>query len=256
MKKKILVVDNHPIVLKFMTQLLEKEGHRVLAAEDGLSALEILKTYTPDTIFIDLIMPHIGGEKLCQIIRKIPHLKDVYLIILSAIAAEQEVDFTSFGANACIGKGPWNKMAQHILSALEQSHQNPPVILPNKPIGLEDVYARHITTELLSVKRHFEVILKSMAEGILEITPEARVVYANPNAISFIHKSEDQLLASDFTELFSESERQGIKDHLLTINTHPQATIENSSVMINGKQVSLSLIPAIDERLKSIIIIL
>src|SRR4030043_1345648 len=134
MKKKILVVDNHPVVLKFMSQLLDKMGHQVLTAEDGLSALEILKTYTPDTIFIDLIMPHIGGEKLCQIIRKIPHLKDVYLIILSAIAAEQEVDFTSFGANACIAKGPLNKMAQHILSALEQSHQNPPVILPNKPI--------------------------------------------------------------------------------------------------------------------------
>ena len=256
MKKKILVVDNHPIVLKFMTQLLAKEGHQVLASEDGLSALEILKTYTPDTIFIDLIMPNIGGEKLCQIIRKTPQLKGVCLIILSAIAAEQEVDFTSFGANACIAKGPLNKMAQHILSALEQSHQRPSVILPNKPIGLEDVYARHITTELLSVKRHFEVILKSMAEGILEITPEARIVYANPNAISLINKSEDQLLASDFTELLSESERQGIKEHLLTINTDPQAIIGNSSVMINGKQVSLSLIPVIDERQKSIIVML
>ncbi|MCJ7782869.1 MAG: response regulator, partial [Desulfobacterales bacterium] len=94
MKKKILVVDNHPVVLKFMTQLLEKEAHQVLTAEDGLSALEILKMYTPDVIFIDLIMPHIGGEKLCQIIRKIPALKEAYLIVLSAIAAEQEIDYT------------------------------------------------------------------------------------------------------------------------------------------------------------------
>ncbi|NQU14484.1 MAG: response regulator, partial [Desulfobacteraceae bacterium] len=39
MKKKILVVDNHKVVLKFMTTLLEKEGHEVLTAEDGLSAL-------------------------------------------------------------------------------------------------------------------------------------------------------------------------------------------------------------------------
>ncbi len=256
MKKKILVVDNHPIVLKFMTQLLEKEGYQALAAEDGLSALEILRSYIPDIMFIDLIMPHIGGEKLCQIIRKTPDLKDVYLIILSAIAAEQEVDFTSFGANACIAKGPLNKMAQHILAALEQSNRGTSVILPNKPIGLEDVYARHITTELLSVKRHFEVILTSMTEGILEITPEARIVYANPMAISLFNKPEDQLLASDFTDLFQELDRQRIKDHLFTIKTHPQATIGNSSVMINGKQISLHLIPVMDERQKSIIVIL
>jgi len=102
MKKKILVVDNHPVFLKFMSQLLEKEGHQVLTTGDGLSALEILKNDTPDVIFIDLIMPNIGGEKLCQMIRKMPKLKNAYLVILSAIAAEQEVNFTAFGANACI----------------------------------------------------------------------------------------------------------------------------------------------------------
>jgi CheY-like chemotaxis protein len=37
--KKILVVDNHPIMLKFMKQLLEKKGHQVWTAPDGLSAL-------------------------------------------------------------------------------------------------------------------------------------------------------------------------------------------------------------------------
>jgi two-component system cell cycle sensor histidine kinase/response regulator CckA len=255
MKKKILLVDNHPIILRFMTQLLEKEGHQVVSVEDGLSALEILKSYTPDVMFIDLIMPNIGGEKLCEIIRKTPKLKDIYLIILSAIAAEQEIDFTAFGANACIAKGPLNKMAQHILAALEQSHQSSSVVLPSTPIGLEDIYARHITTELLSVKRHFEVILKSMAEGILEITPEGRIVYANSTAISLINIPEDQLLASDFTELISKSDRQRIKDQLMAILTHLQTITVDSPVIINKKQISLSFLPVIDERQKSIIII-
>ena len=47
MKKKILVVDNHPVMLKFMTNLLEKKGHEVMTAEDGLSALDILKKFIP-----------------------------------------------------------------------------------------------------------------------------------------------------------------------------------------------------------------
>jgi PAS domain S-box-containing protein len=256
MKKKILVVDNHPVVLKFMSQLLEKEGHQALTAENGLSALEILKTYTPDVIFIDLIMPHIGGEKLCQIIRKIPALKEVHLIILSAIAAEQEIDYASFGADACIAKGPMDKMAKHVLAALEQVDQKNGVLYPPKTIGIEDVYARNITTELLSVKKHFEVILNGMAEGILEITPEGKIVYTNPKAISLINRTEDQLLSSDFTDLFLESDRQRIKDHLMEIHRTSQPIAVNGPLTFNEKQVSLHLLPVMDEMQRSITIIL
>ncbi|MCJ7704712.1 MAG: response regulator [Desulfobacterales bacterium] len=256
MKKKILVVDNHPVVLKFMSQLLEKEGHQALTAEDGLSALEILKTYTPDVIFIDLIMPHIGGEKLCQIIRKIPALKEAYLIVLSAIAAEQEIDYTSFGADACIAKGSLDKMAKHVLTALEQVDQKNGVLHPPKTIGIEDVYARNITTELLSVKKHFEVILNGMAEGILEITPEGKIVYTNPKAISLINRTEDQLLSSDFADLFLESDRQRIKDPLMEIHRTSQPIAVNGPLRLNGKQVSLHLLPVMDEMQRSIIVIL
>lgn len=256
MEKKILVVDNHPVLLKFMSQLLEKGGHQVLIAEDGLSALEILKNYIPDVIFIDLIMPNIGGEKLCQIIRKMPKLKDAYLVILSAIAAEQEVNFTTFGANACIAKGPLNRMTKHILAVLEQTDQKGPALTPQKPLGLEDVYARNITTELLSVKRHFEVILNSMAEGILEMTLDGKIVYANPKAISLINKTEDQLLSSDFIDLFLESDRHRTKDQLAETNTHLQPVALDEPVILNGKEISLSLLPVIDEMQKTIIIIL
>ena len=37
--KRILVVDNHPVMLKFMTNLLEKQGHKVITAENGIAAL-------------------------------------------------------------------------------------------------------------------------------------------------------------------------------------------------------------------------
>lgn len=254
--RNILVVDNHPVALRFMTQLLEKEGHKVVSTEDGLSALEALKTFTPDVIFIDLVMPNISGEKLCQIIRKIPRLRDVYIIILSAIAAEEEVDFTSFGANACIAKGPLDKMARHILSALERFEQNPTSILPTRPIGLEDIYARHITSELLSVKRHFEIIMKSMTEGILEITHEAKIVYANPMAVALLNKSEYELLASDFTYLLHEKDRQMFKERLRKLYFHPQEIDKNLSMKINQRSVSLTLLPVMDENQRSVIIIL
>jgi len=254
--KKILVVDNHPVMLKFMADLLKKERHHVVTAENGLAAIDILNTFTPDVIFIDLIMPHISGDKLCEVIRRMPKLEDAYIIILSAVAAEGEINASAFGANACIAKGPFNKMRQHILSALEKSDQKPSAFLPGEIMGREDVFPRRITIELLSIKRHFEVILNSMAEGILEITPEGRIVYANPAAISSINLPENKLLGSNFTDVLQEADRLRIKDHLGAMGIQPQIMTKEVSLITNSKQISLSLLPVAEEEHKSIIIVI
>ncbi len=245
MGKKILVVDNHPMMLRFMTHLLEKDGHRVLTATNGLTALDVLKTETPDVIFTDLIMPNIDGEKLCRIIRKQPNLKDVHLIVLSAIAAEQEVDFRKFGADACIAKGPLNHMGQHVLSALALPDGPASVPSPSKTIGVDEVYPRHITRELLSIKRHFEVILARMSEGILEINGEGRILAANPSAITITGISEEKLLASSFLDLFREPDLQRVTD-LLGKRDSPMETIpDETPVWLDGKQVSLNVYPIV-----------
>ena len=256
MGKKILVVDNHPVMLKFMADLLKKERHHVVTAENGLAAIDILNTFTPDVVFIDLIMPHISGDKLCEVIRRMPKLEDAYIIILSAVAAEGEINASAFGANACIAKGPFNKMRQHILLALEKSDQKPSAFLPGEIMGREDVFPRRITIELLSIKRHFEVILNSMAEGILEITPEGRIVYANPAAISLINLPENKLLGSNFTDVLQEADRLRIKDHLRAMGIQPQIMTKEVSLITNSKQISISLLPVVEEEHKSIIIVL
>ena len=256
MDKKILVVDNHPVMLKFMADLLEKEKHHVVTAENGLAAIDILSTFTPDVVFIDLIMPHISGEKLCELIRRMPKLKDAYIIILSAVAAEGEINASAFGANACIAKGPFNKMRQHILLALEKSDQRPSAFLSGEIMGREDIFPRRITTELLSIKRHFEVILNSMAEGILEITPEGRIVYANPASISLINLPENKLLGSNFTDVLQEVDRLRIKDHLGSMGIQHQIMTEEVSLVTNSKQISLSLLPVVEEEHKTIIFVL
>ncbi|MBW1705312.1 MAG: response regulator [Deltaproteobacteria bacterium] len=255
MGKKILVVDNDLLMLELMNNLLEKEGHEVLTAQDGISALDILGTYVPDVMFIDLVMPNIGGKTLCRIIRKMPELKNAYIIILSAIAAEEEEDFTGFGADLCIAKGPFEEMARHVLDAIDQSDQK---ILPHPPrasVGVETIHAREITRELLSVKRHFEIVLESMSEGILEITPEAKIVYANPAAFSLAGKPEEELLASNFIDLFSSPDRHRIKNLFEGVLNGAQTISLDSPVMLNDRQVSLYLQPLKDKESRALVIL-
>ncbi|MBW2252377.1 MAG: response regulator, partial [Deltaproteobacteria bacterium] len=256
MKNKILVVDNHRMMQKFMTTLLVKEGFEVKTAKDGISALDVLKTFYPDVIFIDLIMPNISGDKLCRIVRSMPQMKDVFLVILSAIAAEDELDFTGFGADACIAKGPFDKMSVHVLALLARWKKGDLSGIAQKVVGIEDINKREITKELLSTRKHLQVIIENMAEGIFELTPDGKIIYANPVAVSISGIKEEKLLGIYFIGLFEENTLKKVRNLLESAADSPNTINGNLTVDINDRQVLLNIIPIKDEDRNSIIVIL
>ncbi len=254
MKKKILVADNHPVMRKFMTRLLEKHDYVVRTAEDGLSALDVLESFIPDVLFIDLVMPNIPGDKLCRIIRTMPSLNHAYIVILSGIVAEKNLDWEALGVNACIAKGPIDKMTGHILFALEQSEQDPPCSSPHKVIGIEDVYEREVSRELLSSKKQLECILDNMTEGIVVLNPDGRIIYANSTAISLIGIAEEKLLALPFSSFFDKTHRGQLQQIIEGSVSVPQTVGEDLSLTLNGRQVLLSMLPRKNDLQQTVII--
>jgi PAS domain S-box-containing protein len=256
--KKILVVDNHPLMLKYMRDLLEKKGHEVLTAQDGLSALDILNNFIPDIMFIDLIMPNIDGKKLCRIVRRMPALKHSYIVVLSAIAAEEAEETANFAeieADAYIAKCPFDKMSKHILAILNRTDQKTSTKHPGEVIGLEDIHSRQITRELLSAKRHSDVIMENIDEGIMEITSDARIVYVNSVAVSLSGISEEKLLASNFVDIFHETQRPELKALLESKETSLQVFTKDSPALLNGKHFELRISPLNEKEYKFIVIL-
>ena len=254
MGKKILLVDDDRILLKFTSDLLEKEGHEVATAQDGFAALNLLTSFFPDIMFFDLIMPKIDGDKLCHIVRKMPHLKDCYLVILSAAVAELDFDYTEIGADAYIAKGPFDVMGQNVLAAVEAS-EAPRTNDEPKPIkGLESIYARQLTKELLSRNRHLETILESLAEGILEVF-SGKVVYANAAAISMFGLDKGNLLASYPPDLFEGEVRRKLAEILKSGEGKTVEIGANNPVDLGGRLVTIGCIPVIEEPLTTIILI-
>jgi PAS domain S-box-containing protein len=255
MKRKIMVVDNSPLMLELMSDLFSKEGHQVLTAEDGLAAMDLLQTYHPDIIFIDLIMPNIDGKKLCQIIRSMHHLNGVHLVILSATAAEDEIDLSDLGANAYIAKGQFGAVAPHLLAVVNELERENPQKPPASIMGIDRVYPREITKELLSTKKHFELILGSMSEGILEINVESRIVFANPAAVALIGVSEATLLGTKLSELFENPNRKRVELLCEKLGTSPQTISDASPLTLNGKQLSLNALSVSGNEDKAIVIL-
>jgi len=256
MGKKILVVDNHPMVLKLIANLLEKDGHEVRTAEDGLSALDILKSYAPDIIFVDLVMPNISGEKLCRIIRNMPHLQGVFLVILSAIAAEEELDFVALGADACIAKGSMSNLARHVARVLELASPAGRQEKSRDILGLDEVATREITRELLSSRKHFEIILRNMSEGILEFAPNRKIIFANSTAIALVGIPEEMLLGTEFIDIFADHSLETVVALLNGPAESPRKISEEMPVLLNGRQVSLQFLPVAGEAGATTIVII
>lgn len=255
-KKLIVVVDNHPLMLKYMRRLLEKRGDRVLDAEDGLAALKLLKHHRPDVMFIDQVMPYISGDKLCRIVRSRPELNDTCIIVLSAIAAEADFNFSDFGANYCIAKGPFDKMSTHILALLYQLDAAGECGTSDRIIGREDVYYRQISKELLYSKRHSEIILDQIAEGIIELTLEGEIVYANPTAVGFFDIPEVRLLGGRFAALFNGEDRARIEDRLEGCCAAGGTPSDSDTVMLNDRQISIRLVAIEDDVHRAITVIM
>ena len=256
MKKKILVVDNHPVILKYMTNLLEKHGHQVKTAGDGLSALDILRTSTPHVMFIDLVMPNIDGEQLCRIIREMPALKDTYTVILSATIAEKSWDFNELGADAFIVKGPFDQMGKHVLAAIEQSDHHVSMDTPEIIMGSKGVYKREITRELISAKGHLETILGNVSDGIIELAPEGRIIFANPAAVSLMGASEEALLGATFVKLTHGRDRQRIEKLLSKIDGGSERVTLNTPLLMNSRHISLRLLRIKENETPSVMVVL
>ncbi|MFA5183070.1 MAG: response regulator [Syntrophales bacterium] len=199
--KKILIIDDNEHLALYMGKKLRDAGHEVVTTSNGISALKTLADYAPDIIFCDYFLPNLNGDKLCQIIRRMEHLKDTYLVIMSAAASELEIDPSSIGADALIAKGSFKETEKHFFAAIEEAQTRQSGKQGQKIIGMDTVLPRRVTYELLEKKRHLQAILDSISEGIIEVYC-GQIVYANPTTLKILRKTQDQLLTAPFATLF------------------------------------------------------
>jgi len=79
--KKILVVDDEPQIIKFITMNLELEGFRVLGAHDGCEALEKVTRELPDLVILDVMMPDMDGFETLKRIRELSLVPVIFLSV-------------------------------------------------------------------------------------------------------------------------------------------------------------------------------
>lgn len=84
----VLIADDDPETLKFVSMNLTARGYGVLTAADGTEALKVFRDRSVSLVLLDLVMPGPDGFRVCQRMREV---SDVPIIILTARATEAEV---------------------------------------------------------------------------------------------------------------------------------------------------------------------
>jgi len=85
MPKKVLVVDDEPHIVKYLTAFLQDSGYETCSAGDGVEALEVLRKESPDLITLDLQMPNDTGTRFYRNLTKEKKFKDIPVIVISGI---------------------------------------------------------------------------------------------------------------------------------------------------------------------------
>ena len=125
MPKEILIVDDEPGVAVAIQFLMEQQGHRVMVAQRGEDALDLIYKYKPDLVLLDIMLPGISGWEVCEIVRLNPDYRNIKIVFLTARSSEVEIaKGLALGANAYITKPFSNdKLVAKVNALLENAYE-------------------------------------------------------------------------------------------------------------------------------------
>ena len=140
----VLLAEDDPVTRDAVSELLQGEGHSVLAAKDGREALDFWKSHRPGLVLLDIMMPHASGYEVCRTIRR----DDRKTPVLFLSAKSEEVDVVlglELGADDFLRKpfGKHELLAR--VRAVLRRHEEPPASPESIVFGSWQVHPKRLS---------------------------------------------------------------------------------------------------------------
>lgn len=165
---KILLVDDEPDVIEFLSYNLKKEGYQVLSASNGKDGLLLAEKETPHLILLDVMMPEMDGIEVCEMIKLIPALSKTIIAFLTARAEDySQIAGFNAGADDYINKPIKPRLLVSRIKALlrrlelnnnEKVVDDSPFNFGNIIIDKEKYKVTKNNTEIFLPKKEFELL--------------------------------------------------------------------------------------------------
>lgn len=161
---KVLVVDDEPDILELLQYNLNKEGYDVKTSTDGKKGVEIAKSFIPDLILLDIMMPHQDGVETCRQLREVPELTNSFIIFLTARSEEySEIAAFDTGADDYITKPIKPRALMSRISALfrrdsKKKEESTSIKIGDLNINRDSYIVSIGETQVVLPKKEFELL--------------------------------------------------------------------------------------------------
>ena len=201
----VLIVDDSPETLGFLTDALEQSGFSVLIATSGKAAINVVDRITPDIILMDAVMPGMDGFDTCRSLKANPGIAQVPVIFMTGLTE-----------------------TEHIVHALESGG----VDYLSKPINIDELRAR-IRVHLANARsaQSARVALDAAGRHLLAVRGTGSIQWSTPQATRLVNAAtgrDDGLetLADHIRAWLEEREKQGVSKEPLMIHQHGQPVLQ------------------------------
>ncbi|HJX30573.1 MAG TPA: ATP-binding protein [Thermodesulfobacteriota bacterium] len=243
--KQILIIDNDVFYQELLSDIFQQQGFLVKKASDGLEGLEIIKQEPFYCIFVDLIMPKIDGAKFIKCIREDPQLKETPVVLASGALVEESPYLEGVEADFFLYKGPAETLKKNVLEIIKKLATGEK---EEKILGAESMFKRAVVKELMSLRRHDEIVLETIGEAVIETAANLRITYINPAGTKFFNKTEGQIIGCHLYELFDNESSQKIKEAIEKTSTQPNNTLVTFTMPLNKFILKIIVTNLIEEK--------
>jgi class 3 adenylate cyclase len=155
-RSTVLVVDDDPLNRRLLEHSLVADGHEVLTAEDGLQALEQIRSHRPDIVLLDVLMPRLDGFGVLEQVKSDAELRDLPVIMISALEdVDSVIRCIELGAEDYLPK-PFDPV---LLRARMNAGLNKRRVQELEQARVRDVFARFLPESIVD-----EVLIRSNGE--------------------------------------------------------------------------------------------
>jgi two-component system, OmpR family, response regulator len=195
--EKVLVVDDTKNIRMLLTTCLELKGYKVLTAEDGRSAINIIEKERNNIsiVFLDIRMPEMNGTEVLKIIRDMG-IKCPVIIMTAYATVKNAIDCTKLGAVAYLQK-PFSP--DRISSVLDE-------IIGNTELYNEDIKEENaaiLKSKRLMAEGRFEEAHDNLKAALALNPYDKEIYYLISEVNENINKFEEAKLFRDIYELFN-----------------------------------------------------
>ena len=204
----ILIVDDSPSNLRFLSKILTDQGYSVQRAISGTVALNAVKANLPDLILLDILMPEINGYELCKILKSQSDTVNIPIIFISALQeiSAQIQAFEAGGVDYITKPFHIDEVIIRVENQLRLQFLQKELSEQNARLEREIQERRRIEIELSNREKLNQSILNSAPVGICLTDENGYFVQVNPAYCELYGFKAEELIGQPFTIHFPQAD--------------------------------------------------